>query len=306
MKYTEKTELFKKCGQIYEYVNFSESFYRENLGLLWKVFLFKELAYFPSYSFVEKLSILSGSPDLKGEFLKHIHTPRLKAVTNYHNNNKKVINSNVSIDNDDESVRAFFSVCREIYTNDMYQIEKFISDGDVVLDIGANIGLFSIAVKELFPNTQIIAFEPERKNYNNLKKNTDKYKKIVIHNKAVGESTEKGLLRVSRNSLVHSLDNTEDFTLKPTYFSSQETEIVSLDNFIKDKPDVIKFDIEGYERFALEGAKNIIRKDGPTIIISADHSKKQKKHLVKKIKEIDKNYKISELDYDILVLSKKS
>ena len=46
----------------------------------------------------------------------------------------------------------------------------------VIIDAGANIGFASVFYKNKFPNSRIVALEPEKENFNWLKKNTLKYK----------------------------------------------------------------------------------------------------------------------------------
>jgi len=56
---------------------------------------------------------------------------------------------------------------------------------DIIIDIGANIGLVSIYLAKKFPHTQIYAFEPFTENYQNLQNNTKKIKNIKTFNLAV-------------------------------------------------------------------------------------------------------------------------
>ena len=56
-------------------------------------------------------------------------------------------------------------------------IDSFFREGDVIYDIGANIGQYSLyAAKKLKGNCRILAFEPEALNYSKLNKN------IVLNN----------------------------------------------------------------------------------------------------------------------------
>src|SRR5207244_1654449 len=58
----------------------------------------------------------------------------------------------------------------EIYEPDIWnQFMSSLSPGDVVADVGAHIGLYTIALaKRLAPNGSVIAFEPDEQNYNAL------------------------------------------------------------------------------------------------------------------------------------------
>lgn len=50
-----------------------------------------------------------------------------------------------------------------------------ISNTDVIFDVGANIGLFSLFVKEMAPEATIFAFEPSQNVFNILSLNTNEY-----------------------------------------------------------------------------------------------------------------------------------
>lgn len=62
---------------------------------------------------------------------------------------------------------------REIFADNYKVFEKGIEfrDGDVIVDVGANEGIFSIMMAKLFPKTRVIAIEPIPKTVATLSKN---------------------------------------------------------------------------------------------------------------------------------------
>ncbi|WIH87734.1 hypothetical protein [Brachyspira pilosicoli] len=68
--------------------------------------------------------------------------------------------------------RTVFFVTREINNDEYSPIFKKIDfkEGDVVLDIGANVGMVSILLVKKFPFLKIYSFEPMKNNYENLLK----------------------------------------------------------------------------------------------------------------------------------------
>jgi FkbM family methyltransferase len=62
---------------------------------------------------------------------------------------------------------------REIFADNYKVFEKGIEfrDGDVIVDVGANEGIFSIMIAKLFPKTRVIAIEPIPKTVATLSKN---------------------------------------------------------------------------------------------------------------------------------------
>lgn len=59
----------------------------------------------------------------------------------------------------------------------------------VIFDVGANIGVISALLANLYPDAKIFAFEPEEQNFEILLKNTCEYPNITAKNVALGSST---------------------------------------------------------------------------------------------------------------------
>lgn len=61
---------------------------------------------------------------------------------------------------------------RNVTDEDEYSVEKLpLVAGDVVIDIGANVGAFSVAVAHRFPGVKVIAYEPDPANFELLVRN---------------------------------------------------------------------------------------------------------------------------------------
>lgn len=151
-------------------------------------------------------------------------------------------------------------VYEERLTN--YFLKKLdLQKGDVILDVGANIGWYSNFFSKHFPDTEIHSFEPDPENFEillfNLKKNGST---SVIPNKlGVGKETETKQLYLYKKSNIgrHSM---LDINEGPVI----DIETVSLDEYVQQKSiDVskikfLKIDIEGYEYFAFLGAQEVL------------------------------------------------
>ena len=144
----------------------------------------------------------------------------------------------------------------ENFTTDF--IKTKINPGDTVLDIGANIGYFTVLFSEwVGKKGKVFAFEPEERNYHLLKKNIhiDDCKNVVLEQKAVSE--KRGKLRLFLNEEhkgAHSFTSTKDNE------NFIEVETVSLNGYFYRKGinvDFIKMDIEGAEPKALRGAEEL-------------------------------------------------
>src|SRR6186713_290100 len=78
-------------------------------------------------------------------------------------------------------------------------LKKIINPGDVFLDLGANIGYFSLLVANNFPSVKVISFEPVVGLFQNLNDNIslNNIKNISTINVAVGEINEQKELFIS-------------------------------------------------------------------------------------------------------------
>lgn len=142
-------------------------------------------------------------------------------------------------------------------------VKKEIKEGAVVIDIGANIGYFSLIFAKLAgPSGKIYAFEPESENFAILQKNiqANGYSNVVMINKAVADRNQVLKFYLSKSDgAKHSLINSDD--------SGKYVEIpaVSLDEYFSGdslKADFIKIDIEGAEIKALDGMRKFINSQG--------------------------------------------
>ncbi|MCO6499208.1 MAG: FkbM family methyltransferase [Vicingus serpentipes] len=153
-------------------------------------------------------------------------------------------------------------------------IEKNIKDNAIVLDVGANIGYYTIplALNLQSKNVKVYAFEPVTSNYNSLMKGVIKngVEKNVIANKiALGD--KEGSLEIIKTEQGNSGNavlsiNNDNFKIE----SERETiQMITLDQYMLknnlERCDFIKIDIEGAEIFFIQGAIELIKKYKPII-----------------------------------------
>ena len=176
------------------------------------------------------------------------------------------------------SVRAYSRdlVGRHLYKRGTYESEltQFVlcdldlpADG-VILDVGANLGWYSLLLGKRYPEARIHAFEPEPRNLALLRENVERngLGNVDVHAMAVAESpgTMKLYPYAEKNMGRHSLlpINNED---------AVEVRTVSLDAFLDEhgiapeEVSFVKVDIEGYETPALRGATRLLAA-GPVIL----------------------------------------
>lgn len=209
----------------------------------------------------------------------------------------EVQGSKMFIGNTDVAKLSIFGVLEPLETN---LFKKSIKGGNIVLDIGANIGYYTlIAAKLVGEKGRVYAFEPDKDNFEILKKNVaiNGYKNIILINKAVSNKTEKLKLYISEKDMgSHSLykqEKNQKFVL---------IDSIKLDDFFKDeKINVIKIDIEGAEFKAFKGMNTLLSQNDNLKIFMEYHPimlKKSginpKEFLISLIKEGFKLYDIDE------------
>jgi|GEM_PF-3775045 len=139
---------------------------------------------------------------------------------------------------------------------------KSIRPGMVVIDIGANLGYYSvIAAGAVGPTGKVFAYEPEEKNFALLSKNTQANAFTWLTPLKIGLSNSKGtntLYLADDHTGIHSFINNRNATRTLTI--STETLDDSLKAYGSPQVDVIKIDIEGVDILALEGMKETIER----------------------------------------------
>ena len=139
-------------------------------------------------------------------------------------------------------------------------VKKEIKKGDVVLDIGANIGYYTLIFAKLVGE--------EGKVFALLKKNVEinGYKNVILVQKAISNKTGKlKLYLCDDNKGDHRIYDSHDGR------KSIEIEAIGLDDYFRDydgKIAFIKMDIEGAEEGAFQGMPNLLKNNKSVKILS--------------------------------------
>lgn len=160
----------------------------------------------------------------------------------------------------DKNDSLLLSINKIYEENETNFIKDSINEGDIVIDIGANIGYYTLLFARLVGNTgKVYSFEPDPRNCLLLEKNIqiNDYNNIVLEKKAISDKTEKSILYVTD-------DNAGSTMHKGNSTTKNEIDIdaITLDDYFKANsiaPDFIKIDIEGYELNALKGMKMVLQ-----------------------------------------------
>lgn len=139
----------------------------------------------------------------------------------------------------------------------MSLLPKLVKPGDIVIDIGAHIGYFTVQFSELTgPTGMVIAFEPTPTTFRTLRENLDKNKCANVIARKAG---------ISNKNTVEKLYLCEKNIGDNRLFDQNGRRWIPVDTyrlddvlFHLDKIDLLKLDIQGWEGWALQGAKNSV------------------------------------------------
>lgn len=147
---------------------------------------------------------------------------------------------------------------------------QHLKPGNTFIDIGANIGLFSLnASKIVGKSGNIHSFEAFSQNYLKLKNNIEDnhFENVNIHHQAI--SNDNSAIEILYNDVNKNVGMASAF-LK-NFTSKEIVGSITIDEYVStqkiDRIDLIKIDIEGGELKALSGMSETLRNFKPQIIL---------------------------------------
>jgi FkbM family methyltransferase len=160
------------------------------------------------------------------------------------------------------------------YEPECQLLQKMINKGDLVIDVGANMGQYSSRMSKLVgPYGRVIAFEALPSTYRLTRKILAAYENIELHNIAVSNregSVKMALLR-GRDMVINRSLSRIVSAPPPNAVQVEEVLCTTLDLFLASRRPVafIKCDVEDYAYEALSGAMTVIAEDKPVILVEA-------------------------------------
>lgn len=167
--------------------------------------------------------------------------------------------------------------------------KAIINKGDIVIDAGASTGIFSALASNL--GAKVFSFEPVQDVLHHLKITANLNSDINVVPLALHNF--KGEIEIQKDK--------EDLRASSLIISRKDcsTEIINtitLDEWVKEnkltKIDFIKADIEGAERYMLQGSKWVLKHFAPKLAISAYHLEDDIEVLSQLIIEANPKYRI--------------
>ena len=138
-----------------------------------------------------------------------------------------------------------------------------------ILDVGANTGQYAKFIRNLGFKGEIISFEPLTKAYKKLELNVLKDRKWRSYNFALGNKDENITINVSKNLYSSSILKIMPIHIagapESAYIDQEIIIVKKLDDIYddlveKDDSVLLKIDVQGFEKYVLQGALNILSK----------------------------------------------
>lgn len=151
-------------------------------------------------------------------------------------------------------------------------LPTLLSPGDCVIDVGANIGVYTKRCSELVGRDgRVIAFEPVPETFALLTSNAQRFgfANVTLINAAVSDESaflgismptfDTGLKNFYQARLVHDTDRqTEGFRIMTVRLDSLH---------IPQRVALVKIDVEGHEAYVLRGMADLVHRDHPSLIV---------------------------------------
>jgi FkbM family methyltransferase len=168
----------------------------------------------------------------------------------------------------DRAFLALYGVYKEyVEAGPIDRLREFVPDGSLVIDVGANVGFFSVRFAQWVGTSgEVISIEPEDRNYDSLVsalKRKDLIGRVRALKAVAAAAPGPAFLEI--NSL-HPADHkiSRDGT-------GMAVDAITLDGVVPDKgilrPSLVKIDVQGAEMLVLQGASDILKISRPALFI---------------------------------------
>lgn len=162
----------------------------------------------------------------------------------------------------------YCAVAGTCYEPEMDYFLNLMKPGDTFLDVGANIGCFSLhASRRVMPNGSVYAFEPLQANFDMLSNNIriNSSRNIKHFKVALSDSAGSFAMHVPTRNSSATLVQCEGEVVTETFDTFSASHGL-------ETPQFVKVDIEGGELCFFKGAEQILRSSKPVILFESMHS----------------------------------
>jgi FkbM family methyltransferase len=152
--------------------------------------------------------------------------------------------------------------------DDIRAVIKLLPPEPVVLDIGANFGIYSILIASSSEKSQVHSFEPIERTASLLRDNAKRNcvdTRVIVNNLAVGSKPGRMIITADRYAGNYLI------TGKKYHGDVQEVSVIRIDDYVYEKGikhlDLIKCDVEGAELLVMRGAEKVLAHMRPIVML---------------------------------------
>jgi FkbM family methyltransferase len=139
---------------------------------------------------------------------------------------------------------------------------KHVPKFDYAVDVGAHVGFWAKDMADRFKH--VYCFEPSAKTLGCLVKNLSEYDNVSISHVAIGDGPRKCI--INRDDRRQQNSGSEFVRID----TAGSIDMTSLDEIGLPGCDLLKVDVEGFEYAVLLGARKLIKKFKPVVIMECD------------------------------------
>ncbi len=152
--------------------------------------------------------------------------------------------------------------------------ERFLRKGDIVLDVGAHVGIFTlVSALSVGGEGEVHCFEPVPANFEALSRNVELngFDNVVLNRAAVGAEPGQARLGLPEGAAGLGGETSAMYTVGGLA-NSVSARIVTLDDYVSDRLPgrpvrLLKLDVEGLEPAALQGFASRLAESPPDAVV---------------------------------------
>jgi FkbM family methyltransferase len=190
------------------------------------------------------------------------------------------------------------------------QLNLNYNNNAVVMDIGANIGMYTILLSHIYPKTKIMAIEASPTIFEMLKSNCklnnlllSSGSNVLLINKAISDKDDT-TVELYEKHLMSTMLNESHSNLSTTIITTNQDQLnkrvavrtITIDNLVEtmgiNEISLLKIDVEGAEVLALKGAINTLTQKKIKNMVIEYHSLENYNYIIKLLEEKELGYTI--------------
>jgi len=165
-------------------------------------------------------------------------------------------------------------IAREYEASLAELVLRYLDCNRDAIDVGANIGFYTVLFAKTVDNKKVLAIEPAKKAFERLEKNVRlnlvEHKVILFEGAVLNNSAASSLKIVNGREEYSTLGELCHPAVSDEQYQVQEVNVTTIDSLVKKyslDPGFMKIDVEGMEHFVLDGSRVTLETAKPIILM---------------------------------------